>query len=157
MLCGNLSVGGRVVLKRFLFPYLGVPVALSVVWLIVAVPVGDALEPDSLSSDRIYDLDCGRSLVDPPNGDVSLVQSVRVALAVDEEWRDLTIGSDASSPRGVLLAAGTGTASRAPSPTLVTPKCWRIWSAPTGTTIDRLLATATWPKWSRCWLGVIRT
>ena len=38
-----------------------------------------------------------------------------------------------------------------PSPMPGTPRSWPIWSAPTGTTTARLLATASWPRRSRSW------
>lgn len=41
--------------------------------------------------------------------------------------------------------------SPGPKATPVTPRCWRIWYAPTGSTTGRSPGTASWPRRSRCW------
>ena len=48
-----------------------------------------------------------------------------------------------------------GTRSPARSPIRGTRRCWRTWSAPTGTTTGRLPWTATWLGRSRSWPGRI--
>jgi hypothetical protein len=53
-------------------------------------------------------------------------------------------------------ATVTAITSRAPSLMLLTPNCWPIWCAPTGTTIASP-ATAPMPRRSRCWPGPIKT
>ena len=53
-------------------------------------------------------------------------------------------------------ATATGTTSRAPSPMPVTPNCWPIWCAPTGTTTAGSPATAPRPRRSRCSPGHTR-
>ena len=47
----------------------------------------------------------------------------------------------------------SGAKSDAPA----TPRCWPIWSAPTGTTTAGSPVTARRPRRSRCWPGLIRT
>ena len=46
--------------------------------------------------------------------------------------------------------------SRGRSPIAGMPRCWPIWSVPTGTTTARSPATARWLRRSRCWPGPTR-
>ncbi|MEE9228212.1 MAG: M12 family metallo-peptidase [Acidimicrobiia bacterium] len=80
---------------------------LPVAWFGVAFPLGDVLEPSALSSYPIYGLECGRRLTEPPGDRVSVVQSVRVLLATDEEWQELHGESGDAKARSLLLGASS--------------------------------------------------
>jgi hypothetical protein len=60
------------------------------------------------------------------------------------------------STRRSSAATAAATTPAGPSPTAGMPRCWLIWSAPTGTTTGWSPATARWPRRSRCWPERIR-
>ncbi len=79
---------------------------LPVVWLILALPVGSALEPRSLTARPIASpLECGVHLDESANDSVALARSVRVALAFDEEWEQVLGESASVAARGILVDA----------------------------------------------------
>ena len=61
----------------------------------------------------------------------------------------------AVNPRS-SATTGAGMAAPGPSPTAVMPRCWPIWSEPTGTTTARSPVTVRRWRRSRCWLWRIR-
>ncbi len=86
--------------------YVAALMLLPAVWLILALPVGSALEPGSLTpGPDASPLECGLRLDESANGSVALARSVRVAVAFDEEWEGVLGESASVAARGLLVNA----------------------------------------------------
>ncbi len=79
--------------------------ALPLAWFAVFA-VGGRLEPAGAGSD-VLALECGRRLAADPAGGAPVLASARVALAWDEEWRDLRPGAAEADARRLLLEASS--------------------------------------------------
>ena len=92
----------KLMLSRYRFKVF----VLLVVWFAIVFSIDSALESSFLFSATPNHLLCGRPLTEVSGGGVSVARSVRVALVVDEEWRDDVPDSAGSEARRVLLDAG---------------------------------------------------
>jgi hypothetical protein len=82
-------------------------IALPAFWFVAVFAVDAALEGATRPDHAADRLECGRHLTDLPVDAVPLVESVRVVLVTDEEWRDTIRGPQASVARHVLLDAAS--------------------------------------------------
>lgn len=82
-------------------------IALPVFWFFAVFGVDAALEGGTRPDHPANRLECGIHLTDLPDDALPLVESVRVVLITDEEWRDTIRGAQPSGARHVLLDAAS--------------------------------------------------
>jgi hypothetical protein len=89
------------------YRYLLSLIVLPTVWFVSVFAIDEALEAPEHSGNDVGQLECGRHLTDPPDDALLLVESVRVVLVTDEEWRATMPGPQPSEARHILLDAAS--------------------------------------------------